>query len=144
MIRLKNLSTKTYKIVMTEHPITKPFQSPTPTGIKLSDELSSLEYDEIKNHPKYSSSEEVILKPGINEFKNDEQAEYFYSVLGQADNGGVIYSGNQAVQIQNNNFILEVDEKGNEIKSNLWKKYRDIKSPLVNRGVDQNQFNIKE
>ncbi|MDP1729384.1 MAG: hypothetical protein Q8L27_04230 [archaeon] len=128
---------------MTKNPITKPWQSPMPTGKRMQD-LDEREQEEVREHKNYSPSEDIELNPGINEFKNNEHAEYFYFSLGNPDNGGIVLAGNSAIPIQNKNFVFEVDKNGEEIKENLWVKYRSIKTPMINRSTSQDQFNIKE
>ena len=144
MIRLLNLSKKTYKIKMTKHPISRPFESPQPTGKELNDDMDKRKQEEILSHPNYSPANEIVLKPGVNEIENDEQAEYLYMTLGNPEDGGVTFYGNQAYPVKNENFILEVDKDGNEIKDNLWKKYRINKNPLINKQASPDQFQIKK
>ncbi len=142
MIRLQNTSDKTYEFKMTKNPITNPQQSPRPTGKSLEDlDLKAPNYvnqkNEIINHPNYSLSKTIYLEPGINEFENDEHAEYFYATLGQPEDAGLIPVGRTFVKASDNkNFVLEVDDKGKEIKTNLWNKYRKTTIAQMNTNLD--------
>lgn len=130
MIRLKNLSDKTYEFRLTNCPINNPQASPMPTGKRLEDlDEKSPRYiqqrDEILKHPNYSSSRTIVLEPGINEFKNEEHAEYLYKILGNPDVGGTIPFGiGEKRAIVNKNWLIEVDKDENEVKDNLFLKYR--------------------
>ena len=137
-IILKNTSEKTYEMRMTKNPITNPQQSPRPTGKSL-DELDpkSATYVNDKNailkHPNYSESKVIYLEPGINKFENNEHAEYLYQTLGQPDDAGKEWVGQTQVQATpNHNFVIEVNEKGEEIRTNLWNKYRKQKGVQKN------------
>lgn len=135
MKRLKYEGTKKFTITMTKTPISNPQASPSPTGVFIdkldpSDPKYLLNKDEILRHANYSESEDVTLKPGINEFENDEQAEYFYKILGNPEEGGTIRVGvNSEVRITNRNILIEVDAKGEEVKGagSFWEKYRKAK-----------------
>lgn len=154
-MKLLNTSKETFKIVMTKNPITNPEQSPRPTGIRLSDcDLSTpkglRQKEEILNHPNYSESEEISLKSGVNEFKNEEHAEYFYKTLGQFD-----YPEDdraRMTKMKNDNIVFEVEEakevdgkwEFKEIKDNLYKKYRGKPSVNINTTVSPEQFKLQE
>lgn len=110
---------------LTEKPVSRPYASPMPTGKALSAAKDDREREEILRHPDYSESRVFTLKPGLNEFKNEEWAEYLYSQLGQPDEGGSVdVGGGRSVRIVNKQILVEVDDKGNEKKDNLWVKYR--------------------
>lgn len=110
---------------LTKNPLTRPWESPKPTGKALSDAKNDLEREQILKHPSYSESEVVTLKPGINEFKNEEWAEYLYAQLGQPDTGGSVdIGGGRFIDVENKNVLIEVDEKGDEITNHFWPKYR--------------------
>jgi len=115
---------------MTQHPITNPQESPSPTGKFLSDldpndPKYKLQKAEILNHPNYSMSETVALKPGINKYENEEHAEYLYKILGNPEVGGVVvFADGEREPIKNRNILFEVDEKGAEIRDHFYKKYR--------------------
>ena len=58
-----------------------------------------------------------ILKFGLKEKYNEEQAEYLYKTFGDpelASRDG----------LKNENFLIEIDEDGKEVKDYLFKKYR--------------------
>ena len=130
MIYLLNKKEKTYKWQMTEHPVTNPQESPRPTGKHL-DELDprkanyALEKQKILSHPNYSENEEVVLKPGLNKYENHEHAEWIYREMGAPEDAGTILRGGKEIAVRNNNFVLEVNEKGEEIKDNFYPKYRE-------------------
>lgn len=131
MIRLLNKSKKTFKFRLTDYPITKPQQSPMPTGKKF-DQLTESEQEKVLKHPDYSKSTEVDLVPGVNEFKNDEWAEYFYKELGQVEEGGFVeFAGGSKYHVVNENIVIEIDKDGKEIRENLFRKYRMIANPYL-------------
>lgn len=118
------------EIKMTANPITNPKQSPQPLGYLISDlDPKASDYNVKKmavlNHPDYSEAVTVRLEPGVNEFENEEHAEYLYKTLGNPEDGGVIPVGvNQTFPVVNKNILHEVDENGNPTKGPLFQKYR--------------------
>lgn len=144
MIRLQNNGEKTFVFDLTANPITRPEQSPQPTGKKISNDMTVAEQKEIREHTNYSKSYRVELAPGINEIENDEQAEYIYQIMGNPESGGDMPVGDKWLKITNNNFVLEVDDKGKEIKTNLFKKYRVLNVPSIARKYDASQFKLQE
>lgn len=129
-IKLKYLGTDKIEFRMTKKPISNRQASPAPTGKKISDLDQNdpnykIEREKILSHPNYSESELVVLKPGINVFENEEHAEYLYEQLGNPEVGGYMtYTDGTQDKVVNKNILIEVDEKGNEVKDNLFKKYR--------------------
>ena len=129
MIYLLNKKERTFKWQMTNHPVTNPQESPMPTGKNLEDlDVKKMNYkmerDAILNHPNYSEAFEVVLRPGLNKYENHEQAEWIYREMGSSEDAGTILRGKTEVQIKNNNFVFEVNEKGEEVKDNFYNKYR--------------------
>lgn len=122
---------------LTKNPITKPSQNSKPEGKGLDDlDPQKPDYrvqrEKILKHPNYSASELVVLKPGLNKFENNEQAEYLYQMLGNPEVGGYIpHTDGSKEVITNENVLIEVDKDGNEIKDNLFKKYRRQVGRLV-------------
>lgn len=143
---------------MTNNPITQPQQSPAPTGKRL-DSLDpkaadyQLEKSKILNHPNYSTSKMVTLEPGLNDFKNEEHAEYFFKQLGNPEDGGVRPMGNKTVKvITNKNFVWEVEavdkpEKGESayktVKGPWFEKYRQPDGVVMHTTADPSQFQIQ-
>lgn len=125
---------------LTKTPISNTQASPSPTGKKIGDldpkaVNYSVEKKAILNHPNYSDNEVITLKPGLNKFENEEHAEYLYKILGNPENGGVVtYSDGTEGRIINKNILIQVDEKGEEVKGELYKKYRQ---PLRNPNIKQ-------
>lgn len=122
IIRLKNDSEKTVNFKVTRVPLSASEKSPEPMLVK--DPSSPTK--KIPNPALLTVADDIIIKPGeAVEFSggeeksyNLEQAKYLYQMLGQPENGGSLYPGGPAVR--NRNFLLEVDEKGNELKDNLY------------------------
>lgn len=133
--RLKYDGKEALEFTLTRNPVTLPQQSPAPMGKFLKDlDPNHPKYRqqkaEIENHANYSPSEKIILKPGINLIENDEHAEYIYQQLGVPEIGGTVPFGvHEQRTIVNRNICCEVDAKGEEIKDNLFLKYR------IQRGV---------
>lgn len=123
---------------LTRNPMTNRRQSPKPEGKGLEDldpqdPNYQADKQKILKHPQYSPSETVVLKPGLNKFENEEQAAYLYEMLGNPEVGGYIpLSDGSHIEIQNENVLIEVDEKGEEIKDNLFKKFRQ---PMVGKHI---------
>lgn len=125
IIRLRNDSEKTINHVVTRVPLSASQKSPNPDLVK--DPSSPTK--KIPNPALLTAVDDVVIKPGETvEFSggeekayNIEQAEYLYQMLGQPENGGSLYPGGPAVR--NKNFLLEVDEKGAEIKDNLYVRF---------------------
>lgn len=145
MIRLQNLSTKKFEFKLTKNPVKLPQQSPQPTGKLPEDAENSIEKETILNHPYYSECETVIVKPGLNELENDEQAEYIYMTLGNPEEAGSVPLGaNRWQEIKNRNIIIEVDEKGKEIRDHFFAKYRNPLGAQTVKEVDNQLFNIQK
>ena len=157
MYHLLNKSKKDLTLTLTEHPITRPEESPAPPIGKKGEQLSRADIEaqyggtaeervfleKLEAHPAYSPAEEITLKVSLNDkgevidftkFENDEQAEYFFKFAGssyeeQYENGPQVES-----------WIVECDHKGNELekdKSKLHKKYRATKGRAgVNRAMN--------
>lgn len=131
-VRLKYTGEKKLSFKVTTCPISNPKASPMPTGMSI-DELDEKDpefkkkRDAILGNADYAESEDITLKKGINEFENNEQAEYLYRMLGNPEIGGTIPFGvNQEHTVVNGNCLIEVDEKGIEIRGtkSLFDKYR--------------------
>ncbi len=134
MIYLKNTSNETeynpttIDTVLTEHPLSHRREwTELPRRLDGSvDKLQSVGFKENEQSKKYH----IVIKPGEvmafggkNEF-NEEQAEYIYQIYGSpvaADEYGR----------KNYNWLLEVNEKGEEILNHFYRKYRDIYSKRV-------------
>ena len=141
MVRLLNTSEQKFEFRLTKNPVSNPASSPEPTGKRLSDAKDANEAQLISKHPSYSESEVVYLRPGINEFKNEEHAEYFYSQLGNPEDGGIVpISANKSYEVTNRNIVLEVDAEGKEVRDNLWLKYRKPVGVQVVTNVDPSLF----
>lgn len=131
-----NNTEKTIKFTLTEHPITEPWESPNPLGLKL-EELDPengkdrLKLEENKRHPNYCEAEEITVKPGLNEFENEEHAEWVFQW------GGPAYQEQWVNGPEAEYFIVEADEEGNELpkdQSSFYRKYRARKGPELHRG----------
>ena len=147
MIQLLNNSQKTYKFTMTNNPITKVQQSPRPTGIDietLDPENDKAKIEKILKNENYSTAEEVVLKPGINKYENEEHAEYLYKTLGAPEEGGVTIIGSGKTRsVTNNNFVLEVDGEGKETKDHFFKKYRQPVGMVTHTEIDPELCRLK-
>ena len=149
MITLLNQSDKKYEMRMTNNPVTNPRQSPRPEGFSLEeldpkDPSYQIKKMRIENHPNYSESEVIYLKPGLNKFENEEHAEYFYAQLGNPESGGSIPSGvGQTVPVTNSNFVWETDKEGNPTKGPLFNKYRKTTSAQVRTTALPSQFDLR-
>lgn len=135
MIYLKNISDEnkngsaTIDIIMSEHPITN---SKEWTEIPVKTDGSSLSKTELEGFKEKDKSKiyQCLMKPGeVAAFGqgsklNEEHAEYIYQTFGSpevADEYGR----------KNKNWLLEVDKDENEIKDNLFEKYRNSYRGLV-------------
>ncbi len=137
MIKLLNTSEQEFVLKMTNKPFSRPEQSPTVRVMdqtsgtlksrKLEDCQNDSERDLVLKHHLYSPSNTVVLKPGINEFENEEHALYLYLTLGNAEHGGKDLNG---VIVRNNNIVIEVDDDGKEIRDNLYLKANRNKAEL--------------
>ena|SRR3990167_2486373 len=149
-IRLFNNSDKEFSFTLTEHPITNVRESPTPTGVKIEElDPTKSNYrqkkEEILNHLYYSPTSIVMLRMGVNDFENEEWAEYIYQTLGNPEEGGVIPIGSGSFEkVKNNNFVIEVDENGKEIKDHLWKKYRRPAGVQIHKEIDSSLFKLQK
>lgn len=136
-----NTSKQKFEFRLTKNPVSNPAASPEPTGKRVEDAKDENERRLILKHTNYSESEVVYLRPGINEFKNEEHAEYLYSQLGNPEDGGIVpISANKSYEVVNKNIVLEVDAEGNEIKDHLWLKYRKPIGVQVVTTVDPSLF----
>jgi hypothetical protein len=131
MIRLKNIGTKAVTMTITRVPLSYPEHSPNPPKIQN----PSRPTEKIPNPAMFSEADSIQLPIGkVVEFDgkedyNLEQAEYLYMTLGIQEDGGQQYPGGP--RLKNHNTILEVNEKGEETKDNLFKKYRNKNSVEV-------------
>ncbi len=148
MIRLFNKSQKTYKFTLTDNPVTHPQQSPMPTGKALDEldpEKDKKEIEKILKHEHYSTSKEIVIRPGLNEIENDEQGEYIYNLLGNPEEGGVTILGTGKTRpVTNSNFLIEVGEDGKEIKDNLFRKCRMPSGIVTFTEADPELFKLKQ
>lgn len=149
-MKLLNQSKTKYQFTLTKNPITNVRQSPAPMGLTV-EELDPGDVDylkkknEILNHPYYSESEVVYCKPGINDYDNDEQAEYIYKTLGDPEVAEYIPVGaGRTEPLMNKNFVWEVDKDGNPVKGALFQKYRIQHGQQVHLTADPSQFKVQE
>ena len=138
MIRLKNLGEKTDAFTVTQHPISNPQKSPNPAMIVNPQNPTGAK---IKNPDMYSAADVIefgkgeTIEFGENKKYNEEQGEYLYRILGTRENAGPMFPGDK--NNKNYNFLLEVDEKGVEVRKNLFIKYRSTAghTPFTERGL---------
>tara|TARA_R100000687_G_C6426707_1_gene153681 strand:- start:496 stop:948 length:453 start_codon:yes stop_codon:yes gene_type:complete len=125
---LLNKTSEEVTSTLTDHPLTNVQESPNPThhpdlsDLNKDDPKDKVKMTEITNHPNYSKAEKVTLNPGLNKFKNEEWAEYFYSII-----GGTGFQEKYIGGPEVDHWIIEADKEGNELKneeSSMWKKYR--------------------
>lgn len=123
MLQLKNIGTKKYEMRVTKTPLSEPMKAPEPNLIrdpkdprkKIPNPALYIEADTIALHPG------KVVKFGENEPYTEEQGEYLYQVLGQPEDGGTDGGGKK---VKNKNYIVEVNDKGEEVRDNLFRKYR--------------------
>ncbi len=140
MIRLKNLSKKQISYSITRCPISNTQKSSNPGEIWNPEKPG----EKIINPNLKTELDEIVLRAGETvEFKgkptenyNDEQAEYLYRTLGVPEMGGSIPVGSERIKVTNANYLIEVDEKDKEIKTNLFKKYRTPKVPELRKDAN--------
>lgn len=146
MIRLLNNGKKTYKFNLSKNPVTRPMQSPMPTGIDMNDldpDKDRAQIEKILKHEHYSLMTEITIVPGINEIRSDEHAEYIYSILGSPEEGGVTILGSgKTREVTNSNFLLEVDKEGNEVRDNFFSKYRNPVGMVIHTEADPSLFKL--
>ncbi len=126
MIILKNISDETRNPAtvdtnLTENPITKTRQW-TEYPKDASGNVDKLAVKHYKKEDR-SKKHHIVIKPGEmmkfadNRNFNEEQAEYLYLTYGAPDLA-------TADGVKNNNWLIEVDKEGNEVKDYLFQKYR--------------------
>lgn len=136
MIKLLYEGEKTLEFKLTMTPISNPQESPEPTGHSV-ESLDPKAYDYnqkkklILEHPNYSENETVLLRPGINEFENEEQAEYIYRELGNPVDGGSVPVGSgKTASVVNNNVLHEAEEVEEEIEGEVKMILKKVEGPL--------------
>lgn len=125
MIRLKNLGQNQIDYVVTRVPFSASQKSPNPTEVNNPENPT----EKIKNPAMVIASDRILIRPGETvEFDgdekkayNDEQGAYLYATLGTTELGGTTITGQP---ILNKNFLIEVDKDGNEVRDNLFIKFR--------------------
>ncbi|MHA1305181.1 MAG: hypothetical protein ACTSQE_15945 [Candidatus Heimdallarchaeaceae archaeon] len=140
MIRLKNLKKEQIEYEITRVPLSNSRKGSKPVliediknpGEKIPDPNLLTPLDKI-----VIRAGETVKFEGKGEDKayNEEQAEYLYKTLGSIEDGGSLYPGGP--RVTSSNFLIEVDEKGEEIKTNLFKKYRIPHSPAVAQNIQR-------
>jgi hypothetical protein len=126
IIRIKNTSDKSLSVRVTRVPLSNPMKSPKPAMVFDPQHPG----EKIPNPALLTKADDIALRGGeVVEFKggddkeyNLEQGELIYRMFGSPEDGGSTYPGGP--RTKNKNFIIEVNEKGEEIKTNLFKKYR--------------------
>lgn len=137
MIRLKNLKNESIKYEVTRVPISNTRKASEPALIDDLDKPG----EKISDPRLLTKLDTLVLRAGkITEFDggedneyNEEQGEYLYKTLGSIEDAGYYYQGGP--RVTNTNDLIEVNEKGEEIKTNLFKKYRLPQSPAVMQNV---------
>lgn len=122
MLQLKNIGTQKFELRVTKAPLSDPTMAPEPNLIRDPKDPRK----KIPNPALYIDADIITLYPGkVTKFGegtpyNEEQGEYLYQMLGNPENGGNL----GGVRVTNRNIIIEVNDKGEEIKDHLFKKYR--------------------
>lgn len=159
MIKLIYEGEKTLEFKLTMTPISNPQESPEPLGYSIESlDPKAADYKQKRdltlNHFNYSENETVLLKPGINEFENEEQAEYLYRELGNpVDGGSIPVGGGKTASVVNNNVLHEVEEVEEEVEGKvkmvlkkvegtLHKKYRLRSGVQVHQTYDKSAFEL--
>jgi len=120
-MKLKNIGPNVYDMVVTKTPISAPQKSPNPEQIPD----PSNPGNKIPNPHLFVKADRIVWKKGETlEFGkdkdyNEEQGEYLYKMLGVPEHGGI---GADGRPVTNKNYIIELDDKGEEKKDNLFIK----------------------
>lgn len=133
VIRLKNISDKmkhpsTIDVNLTEHPLTRTDEWVNPPIPLREDEDEEQQLRDIGYNPKARSKQyHVVIAPGETvefgegrEF-NEEHGRYIYRTFGSPDI--------PAEEGKNFNWLIEVDEDGNEYKEDYFSLYWDYRHP---------------
>lgn len=147
-ILLKNVSNKPFHFEMTKNPVTRGDQFSfrdesvlTPKGDTQPDVLKKAMRKNSALKDKLSERVELTIEPGEtvefgNKKLNLEQAEYVYAIFGGYSEK---YSNGPMIDFP----IIEVNDKGEEVRDNLFAKYRAKKSINVMQPAPSGQqFNM--